>query len=48
VRFIDRDNQGWWYTPVTPVLGRMGQEDYKFESCLGNTVRPSQKKKKKN
>ena len=25
----------WWYTPVIPGFGRLGQEDHEFKACLG-------------
>jgi hypothetical protein len=37
----------WWCTPVTPTLGRLRQEDLKFEVSLDYTVRPSFKNFKK-
>jgi hypothetical protein len=27
--------QVWWYIPVIPTLGRLRQEDLKFEASLG-------------
>jgi hypothetical protein len=35
----------WWCTPVIPILGRLRQEDHKFEDSLGYTVRAYLKKK---
>jgi hypothetical protein len=29
----------WWYTPIIPALGRLRQEDQKFEGSLGYTER---------
>jgi hypothetical protein len=35
----------WWGTPVIPALGRLRQEDYKFQVGLGYIVRSCLKKK---
>lgn len=32
-----------WYTPATPTLGRLRQEDYDFEASLGYTASGSPK-----
>jgi hypothetical protein len=34
------------YTTVNSVLGRLRQEDCKFEASMGYIVRPEKKKKK--
>jgi hypothetical protein len=39
--------QAWWYTPMIPTLGRLGQEDQEFKVSLNYILRPSLKKKKK-
>jgi hypothetical protein len=36
----------WWLTPVIPALGKLRQEDYKFEASLGYISRLFQKTKK--
>lgn len=36
----------WFCTPVMPALGRLRQEDHKFEASLGDIARVCQKKKK--
>ena len=36
----------WWCTPVIPVLGRLKQEDCRFETSLSNLARPCFKIKK--
>jgi hypothetical protein len=36
----------WWHKLVTPVLGRLRQEDYTFETGLGFTARLCLKKQK--
>jgi hypothetical protein len=28
----------WWYTPITPELGKLRQEDYEFEASLSCLV----------
>jgi hypothetical protein len=28
-------NRVWWYTPIILALGRLGQEDRDFDTCLG-------------
>jgi hypothetical protein len=28
----------WWYMPITPVHGRLRQEDFKFEANMGYIV----------
>jgi hypothetical protein len=33
-------SQAWWCTPVIPALGRLRQEDHKFQTSLGYTMRP--------
>jgi Zn-finger nucleic acid-binding protein len=33
-----KESQVEWHTPVTPALGRKGQEDYKFEAKLDYIV----------
>jgi hypothetical protein len=38
----------WWYMCVIQALGRLRQEDHKFEASLDNIERPSQKKKSDN
>jgi hypothetical protein len=30
---------GWWYTSVIPELGRLRQEDHRFEASLGYIAR---------
>jgi hypothetical protein len=35
----------WWYMPVIPVLRELRKGELKFETSLGYTVRPCQKKK---
>jgi hypothetical protein len=37
-----------WFMPVILALGRLRQEDNKFEAFLGYLMRPRLKKKKKN
>jgi hypothetical protein len=34
-------------TPIIPALGRLKQENHKFEASLGYIVRPMLRKKKK-
>lgn len=34
---------GWWYTREIPALGRLGQENHKFEAKYGYTVNPASK-----
>lgn len=39
-------SQTWWYTPEIPTLGRLKQEDEKFEASLGYTYKlPPEKNK---
>jgi hypothetical protein len=35
----------WWYTPVIPVLGRLGQEDCQSKANLGYIASPCLKNK---
>jgi hypothetical protein len=30
--------QAWYFTPAIPALGRLRQENFKFEAKLGYTV----------
>jgi hypothetical protein len=39
-------SQTWWHMPIIPALGRLKQEDHKFEASLGYIVRSCLKKKK--
>ena len=38
---IKKNRPVWWCTLVIPVLGRLRQEDRRFEASLDNLVRPS-------
>jgi hypothetical protein len=38
-------NQTWWQGPVIPTLGRLRQEDGKFNTSLGYIGKLSQKQK---
>jgi hypothetical protein len=37
----------WWYMPVIPALGRLRQEDIKFEASLCFVTDPITTRKKK-
>lgn len=38
-------NWAWWSSPIILLLGKLRQEDHKFEGSLGYIVRLSKKKK---
>lgn len=48
-KVMQRSNssQVWWFRLLIPTLGKLKQEDFKFEASMGYTVRWSQREKNK-